>query len=84
MDYFVDSSHAYMKSLGVVWPLDVTARKLRLLGDGDTPVTFTSTRDVAKGYVRLFSVENRVCSFIIYLFCIFYSLIFILIFWFFI
>ena len=62
-----------MKSLGVVWPLDVTARKLRLLGDGDTPVTFTSARDVAKGYVRLFSVENRVCSFIIYLFCIFYS-----------
>lgn len=49
-----------MKRLGVVWPLDLEAKTLRIPGDGEDPVSFTLARDVAKAIVRLVDVEKWV------------------------
>jgi nucleoside-diphosphate-sugar epimerase len=53
MDYFVPSSASYMKNLGVVWPLDIEHKRIRVPGTGDEKVSFTAARDVAKALVKL-------------------------------
>jgi len=58
MDYFIPAHQSYMKRLPVVWPLDTDARTLRIAGDGEAPISFTSARDVAKAIIRLFDVEK--------------------------
>eukprot|EP01119_Soliformovum_irregulare_P015644 TRINITY_DN4428_c0_g1_i1.p1 TRINITY_DN4428_c0_g1~~TRINITY_DN4428_c0_g1_i1.p1 ORF type:complete len:310 (-),score=68.01 TRINITY_DN4428_c0_g1_i1:11-940(-) len=53
MDYFIPAQNSYMKRLPVVWPLDIDARKIKIPGSGDDPLSFTWARDVARAMLKL-------------------------------